>query len=95
MKLEPGTMVHGYKIVALLGEGGMGEVYLGEDAMLERKVAIKRLNPLLTTDAQFSARFITEARIQARLNHPNIVALHSFFQEEGVYYMVIDRKSVV
>ena len=54
MKLEPGTMVHGYKIVSLLGEGGMGEVYLGEDAMLERKLAIKRLNPLLTTDAQFS-----------------------------------------
>jgi len=91
MKLEPGTMVHGYKIVSLLGEGGMGEVYLGEDAMLERKVAIKRLNPLLTTDAQFSARFITEARIQARLNHPNIVALHSFFQEEGVYYMVMEH----
>jgi len=91
MKLEPGTMVHGYKIASLLGEGGMGEVYLGEDAMLERKVAIKRLNPLLTTDAQFSARFITEARIQARLNHPNIVALHSFFQEEGVYYMVMEH----
>lgn len=68
----------------------MGEVYLAEETLLGRQVAIKRLNPSLTTDTQFAERFINEARIQAKLSHPNIVTLHNFFIEDGVYNMVLE-----
>lgn len=90
MKLTQGTILQNYTIIEAIGEGGMGEVYLAEETMLGRQVAIKRLNPSLTNDPQFSERFINEARIQAKLIHPNIVALYNFFVEEGVYYMVME-----
>ncbi|MDP3113274.1 MAG: serine/threonine-protein kinase, partial [Candidatus Cloacimonadaceae bacterium] len=90
MELTKGVILRDYHIISLLGEGGMGEVYLAEEVMLGRQVAIKRLSPNLTKDAQFSERFINEARIQARLIHPNIVALYNFFVEDGVYYMVME-----
>jgi serine/threonine protein kinase len=57
---------------------------------LERKVAIKVLNPQLTRDEQFRQRFVNEARIQGSLRHPNIVGLHSFFEQDGIYYMVLE-----
>lgn len=90
MELKNGVILRDYRIVSLLGEGGMGEVYLAEETMLGRQVAIKRLNPHLTKDTQFSERFINEARIQAKLIHPHIVALHNFFVQDGVYYMVME-----
>ncbi len=90
MDLHPGVLVRDYRIVSLLGEGGMGEVWLAEETLLGRKVAVKRLNPKLTGDAQFSERFVNEARIQARLIHPNIVALYNFFIEVGIYYMIME-----
>ncbi|MFA7097243.1 MAG: serine/threonine-protein kinase, partial [Gammaproteobacteria bacterium] len=93
MKLAKGTKLQNYIIIEAIGEGGMGEVYLAEETLLGRQVAIKRLNPLLTEDPQFSERFINEARIQAKLLHPNIVALHNFFIENEVYYMVMEYAS--
>ncbi|HPN41821.1 MAG TPA: bifunctional serine/threonine-protein kinase/formylglycine-generating enzyme family protein [Candidatus Cloacimonadota bacterium] len=89
MKLEPGQMIRDYQIIRSLGEGGMGEVYLAEDVLLAKKIAIKRLNPELTHDPQFSERFVNEARIQARLEHENIVGLYSFFIDNGIYYMAM------
>ncbi len=90
MELKNGVILRDYHIIRQLGIGGMGEVYLAEEALLGRQVAIKRLNPQLTGDPQFSERFINEARIQARLQHQNIVGLYNFFVEEDVYYMVME-----
>ena len=72
--------IRDYKIINKLGEGGMGTVYLAEDIMLERKVALKVLNPVLTKDSTFTERFRHEAKIQASLIHPNIVALYNYFR---------------
>ena len=82
--------IRDYKIVKKLGEGGMGTVYLADDTMLERKVAIKVLNPLLTKDAHFTERFRQEAKVQASLVHPNIVSLFNYFQENENYCMVME-----
>ncbi len=90
MELHPGTRIRDYEIARLIGSGGMGEVWLALELMLDREVAIKRLNVQLTRDTEFSARFQNEARIQARLNHPNIVGMHAFFEEGGQYYMVLE-----
>ncbi|MDP2172461.1 MAG: serine/threonine-protein kinase, partial [Candidatus Cloacimonadaceae bacterium] len=90
MELKKDTVLQNYTIIEPIGEGGMGEVYLAEETILGRQVAIKRLNPSLTNDAHFSERFVNEARIQARMTHPNIVALYNFFVDDGVYYMVME-----
>ncbi len=82
--------IRDYKIVKKLGEGGMGTVYLADDTMLERKVAIKVLNPLLTKDAHFTERFRQEAKVQASLVHPNIVSLFNYFQEDDNYCMIME-----
>lgn len=82
--------IRDYKIIKKLGEGGMGTVYLADDTMLERKVAIKVLNPLLTKDTHFTERFRQEAKVQASLVHPNIVSLFNYFQEDENYCMVME-----
>jgi serine/threonine protein kinase len=68
----------------------MGSVYLAEDLTLERQVALKILNKELINDAQFTGRFIQEARLQASLFHPNIVTLHTFFEEDNNFCMVME-----
>jgi len=70
------TFLH-YRIVAELGAGGMGEVYLAEDTSLDRTVALKFLPPLLAADATFRARFTREAKSVASLHHPNIVHVYA------------------
>lgn len=90
MELKPGLTLKDLRILRLLGTGGMGTVYLAQDVVLEREVALKCLNPLLTQDPEFSDRFIREARIQAKLSHQNIVGLHSFFEESGQFFMVLE-----
>ncbi len=82
--------IRDYKIINKLGEGGMGTVYLAEDTMLERKVALKVLNPILTKDKQFTERFRHEAKVQASLIHPNIVTLYNYFREGDNYCMVME-----
>ena len=82
--------IRDYKIIKKLGEGGMGTVYLANDIMLERKVAIKVLNPLLTKDTHFTERFRHEAKVQASLLHPNIVTLYNYFFEQEHYCMVME-----
>ena len=90
MLISIGDKIRDYQIISQIGEGGMGQVYLADDLMLERKVAIKMLDPLLTKEAQFKARFKNEAKVQASLFHPNIVALHNFFEESGNLFMVME-----
>ncbi len=83
--------IRDYRIIEKLGEGGMGTVYLAEDTMLERKVALKVLNSLLTTESHFTKRFHHEAKVQASLIHPNIVTLYNYFREGENYCMVMEN----
>jgi eukaryotic-like serine/threonine-protein kinase len=76
MPLSPGVRLGAYEIVALLGSGGMGEVYRARDARLGRDVAIKVVAGVATADAERLRRFEQEARAAAALSHPNILAVH-------------------
>ena len=79
-----------YKILSELGAGGMGIVYHGVDVMLEREVAIKKLRPEFSRTPGIAERFRREAKIQARLNHPNIAHLYSFFKDGDSFYIVME-----
>jgi len=79
-----------FKIVAKLGEGGMGAVYKGIDMMTEREVAIKALRPELASQPEVAERFRSEAVTLAKLNHPNIATLYNFFRQGDEYYMVLE-----
>jgi predicted Ser/Thr protein kinase len=72
-----------YLILQELGRGGMGVVYLAEDMLLGRRVALKVLRVALSEDAEFVARFRREARAIANLSHPNIINIHSLEEVEG------------
>ena len=76
MALAPGTRLGVYEILAVLGRGGMGEVYRARDPKLNRDVAIKVLPALFAADADRLARFTREAQALAALNHPNIAGIH-------------------
>src|SRR5580704_14547011 len=72
MALSAGTRLGPYEILALIGKGGMGEVYRAKDTKLDREVAIKILPSALAQDPERLARFEREAKVLASLNHPNI-----------------------
>src|SRR5262245_4495005 len=85
-----GSVVGSYKIIDKIGEGGMGSVFKGVDLMLEREVAIKMLRPELARQPNVVERFRTEAVTLAKLNHPNVATLHSFFRQGDDYFMVME-----
>lgn len=72
-----GRKVGGYEIRGILGRGGMGVVYRAHDAALDREVALKLLPPALSADADYAERFIREARMAAKLDHPRIVPVYA------------------
>jgi hypothetical protein len=75
--LAAGQVVAGYEIAALVGRGGMGEVYKARQLSMDREVALKILAPRLATkDPSFAKRFVDEARAAGKLNHPNIIHVH-------------------
>ena len=82
-ELELGAALGHYKIISLLGAGGMGEVYLAEDTRLGRKVALKLLPVSYTQDESRLRRFQQEARAASALNHQNIVTIHDIWEIEG------------
>src|ERR1700687_4998896 len=88
MALTPGTKLGPYEIVALLGAGGMGEVYRARDPQLGRDVAVKVLPSSLSRDPDRLRRFEQEARAAAALNHPNILAVYQMGTHEGAPYLV-------
>ena len=79
-----------YHIVERIAAGGMGEVFLAQDAVLAREVAIKVLHRSLAGDQAFVDRFRREARAAAGLSHPNVVAVYDWGAVDGVYYMVME-----
>ena len=84
------TEIGHYKIKELLGKGGMGEVYLAEDARLNRKVALKLLPADLTDNKDRLKRFEQEARAVSTLNHPNILTIYEFGAENGADFIVME-----
>ena len=80
-----------YELRALLGRGGMGEVYEAADHRLDRTVAVKVLREELARDRRFVARFHREARTAARLQHPAIVAVHDYGEDGGRVYLVLEH----
>lgn len=81
--LSPGTKVLHYTIVSKIGAGGMGEVYLAEDAKLNRKVALKFLPANASQDDELRIRFTREAQATAKLNHPHIVTIYEVDELNG------------
>jgi serine/threonine protein kinase/Tol biopolymer transport system component len=88
MRLAAGTKLDGYEILALLGTGGMGEVYRARDSQLKREVAIKVLPHFVSLDSDRLRRFEQEAQAAAALNDPNILAVYQFGSFEGAPYLV-------
>ncbi|MFH1137958.1 MAG: serine/threonine-protein kinase, partial [Pseudomonadota bacterium] len=87
-----GRTIREYKIVADLGEGGMGSVYLAEHSVLG-KFALKRLDPKLARDPRLRERFAKEAKAQFGLKHPNIVQLNNFMEDMGELFLVMEYVS--
>jgi TolB-like protein len=78
------TLAGRYRVLSLVGAGGMGRVYLAEDAELGRRVALKLLPEHLTHDAEQARRFRQEARAASALNHPNILTVHDITEADGI-----------
>jgi eukaryotic-like serine/threonine-protein kinase len=79
-----------YEIVRHLARGGMAEVYLAHDQLLDRRVALKVLFPEFARDPAFVQRFRREAQSAANLNHPNVVAVFDWGEEDGTYFIVME-----
>lgn len=90
MPLRIGETFAGYRILRLLGSGGMGEVYLVQHPRLPRRDALKVLPSSLTTNEEFRQRFVREAELVATLFHPNIVGMHDRGECDGQLWMSMD-----
>lgn len=82
--------VPGYTVKRTLGKGGMATVYLAVQDKFERDVALKVMAPALSADAGFRERFMREAKIVAKISHPNIVAVYDVNEVNGVYYIAME-----
>jgi serine/threonine protein kinase/tetratricopeptide (TPR) repeat protein len=90
MRVAPGSRLGAYEILGPLGAGGMGEVWRARDTRLQREVALKILPEAFAQDADRLARFTREAHVLASLNHPNIAAIYSFEEIDGVRFLVLE-----
>jgi serine/threonine protein kinase/tetratricopeptide (TPR) repeat protein len=88
--LNPGTRVGPFEVVSLLGAGGMGEVYRARDPRLEREVALKLLPDETLASPSARARLLREARMAARLSHPNICTVHEVGEDAGQVYIAME-----
>ena len=80
-----------YKILDMIGGGGMANVYLAHDMILDRNVAVKMLRLDLTNDEEFIRRFRREAQSATSLIHPNIVNIYDVGEEDDIYYIVMEH----
>src|SRR5215467_8916058 len=90
MALTIGTVLGSHEITALLGKGGMGEVYRARDLKLKREVAIKILPEEFARDADRVSRFQREAELLASLNHPNIAAIYNVEEASNSRFLVLE-----
>src|SRR5262249_47363531 len=90
MPITIGTQLGYHEIVALLGKGGMGEVYRARDTKLKREVAIKILPDEFSTDPARVTRFQREAEVLASLNHPNIAAIYDLQEVDNTRFLVLE-----
>jgi len=88
--VDAGTSLGPYRIILLLGAGGMGEVYKARDSRLNRDVALKVLPAELAMQSDRLARLRTEARALAATSHPNIAAVHSLEEADGIHFLVME-----
>ena len=89
MSFNAGENVGPYRIMEQLGQGGMATVYKAYHAALDRYVALKALHPAFNEDPNFEARFQREARLVAKLEHPHIVPIYDYAEDEGRPYLVM------
>jgi eukaryotic-like serine/threonine-protein kinase len=97
MSIQEGDFISHYEILSKIGEGGMGEVYLATDTVLDRNVALKILPSEAVQEAQRLRRFLQEAKAASSLNHPHIVTIHEVGQAGSTYFIAtefIDGMSV-
>ena len=87
---EPPNEIPGYEILAKIGEGGRGTVYRARQLSLDRLVAVKILSPELASDAEYTAKFLEEARAAGKLSHPNIVQAIEAGVHNGIWYFVME-----
>ncbi len=87
---KPGTKLGNYEVVALIGEGGMGQVYEAYEKSLDRKVALKVISPDRNSDEDTISRFKAEGRALASLKHPNLVTAYSLGFDKGVHFLAME-----
>jgi len=88
---SPGDRIREYEILEMIGMGGMATVYKARHTLINQLVALKILKHSLTSDIQFSERFLREAQTQAQLTgHKNIVTIHNFIIERGLYIIIME-----
>jgi aminoglycoside phosphotransferase (APT) family kinase protein len=90
MLVQPGALLGRYQIEALIGRGGMGQVYRARDTRLGREVALKLLAEAFSRDEERLARFEREAKVLASLNHPGIATLHGFERTDEEPFLVME-----
>ena len=82
--------IPGYRIVRVLGKGGMATVYLAVQQIFERNVALKVMSTALAEDPSFGQRFLREARIVSQLVHPNIITVYDVGVHDNAYYLSME-----
>ena len=87
---EQPTRIGKYTILGRIGQGAMGQVFRALDPVLNRHVAIKTMTADVSSDPLLSQRFLREAQSAARLNHPNVVTLHDFGEDQGQFFMAME-----
>src|SRR5262245_39749627 len=90
MALAESTRLGRYEICSPLGAGGMGEVYLAQDTLLDRKVALKLLPAELADNQERMRRFVQEAKASAALNHPNIAHIYEIGEADGTHFIAME-----
>lgn len=88
--LPENTIISHYRILSRIGVGGMGEVYLAEDARLGRRIALKLLSQQSREDEDRLRRFEQEARAASALNHPNIITIHEISSAKGSRFIAME-----
>ncbi len=88
--LAPGSLIGHYRVASRLGQGGMGAVYLADDARLGRRVALKVLPPDVASDPDRMNRFVQEAKLASALTHPNVAYIHEIGQDGDLWFLAME-----